>query len=334
MSNLNRIVQSPLFQPVAGCILFVAALAPLGGGPFAVYLATQVLIMGLFSMSFNMLFGYTGMLSFGHAAFFGVGAYAAALSLTKAGAGLFTAMILSVVVTLLAAAVIGFFSIKRTGIYFSMLTLAFGQMVHAIAFKWYSFTGGDNGIQGIPVPAISIGGFSIDMADPRNFYVLVVIVAAISIAVLRLIVVSPFGLTLRCIRENPDRTTFVGNSVMRYQWFIFLLASVFAGVAGGLWAGFQRYVSPDVIYWTISAEAVLMAVLGGSRTFFGPLIGAAIFVLLNDFITSQTHYWSAFMGAVLLVLVLFLPGGILGTLLRFVSRKPRAVPGSAERVGV
>lgn len=329
--NLGRVTQSPVFQPAVGCVLFAAAFAPLGGGPFAVYLATQVLIMGLFSMSFNMLFGYTGMLSFGHAAFFGVGAYAAALSLVKAGSGFFTALVLSMAVALLAAAVIGFFSIMRTGIYFSMLTLAFGQMVHAIAFKWYSFTGGDNGIQGIPVPALGFGGLSVDLSDPRTYYVLVVIAAAVLIAVLRLIVVSPFGLILRCIRENPDRTTFVGNSVKRYQWFIFLLAGAFAGLAGGLWAGFQRYVSPDVIYWTMSAEAVLMAVLGGSRTFFGPLIGAAIFVILNDFITSQTHYWSLFMGAVLLVLVLFLPGGILGTISQLAVRKSRA-SGPAERM--
>lgn len=325
MSYLNRVVQSPFFYTAIGCLLFAAAFAPLGGGRFTVYLATQVLIMGLFSMSFNMLFGYTGMLSFGHAAFFGVGAYAAALSLSRAGASLPTALLLSVVLALLAAAVIGFFSIKRTGIYFSMLTLAFGQMVHAIAFKWYSFTGGDNGIQGIPVPALGIGGISVDLSDPRTYYVLAVVVVAVSIAVLRLIVISPFGLILRCIRENPDRTTFAGNSVKFYLWLIFLLAGAFAGVAGGLWAGFQRYVSPDVIYWTVSAEAVLMAVLGGSRTFFGPFVGAAIFVLLNDYVTSQTHYWSAFMGAVLLLLVLFLPGGILGALGRLVSRKPPAV---------
>ncbi len=297
-------------------ILVLAALAALPWITpyFYIFIVTEILILGLFAASFNLIFGYTGMLSFGHAAFFGVGAYATALLLQGVQWPLLACLLVAVVAGAVLALIIGFFSVRLNEVYFSMLTLAFGMMVFAVVHQWRSVTNGSDGIAGFRVGSLGLG-LDLALANPSVYYHVVLVIVVIATAILYLICRSSFGLILRAIRQNPERVAFCGLNVKSYRLAAFTIAGAFAGLAGGLMAPFLRIASPELVHWSMSAEPVLMSILGGTGYFLGPFFGAAMFVLLETWITSMTHAWMLVLGIILALMVMFFRRGVLGTFL-------------------
>jgi branched-chain amino acid transport system permease protein len=304
--------------------LLLLLLVPLFAGRFYQYLLTQIFVASLMAIAFNLLLGTTGLLSFGQAAFFGVGAYTVGLLLTKAGFGTLPALVLSPVVAAAVAGIIGFFCVRLSGVHFAMLTLAFGQLIFAVVFKWYGFTGGDNGIQGIRVNPIPFGGMgALDLGSTQAMYYFVLVVVGLSVELLRRIRSSPFGATLKAIRENSQRASFLGVNIKLYQWTVFVVAGAFTGLAGGLYALMEKSISPEIIHWSKSAEPVFMTIIGGIYTFAGPAVGAVVYVILNSYLVAWTEKWALVLGLVLLTLVLLLPGGVVG----YVNEKARQTLG-------
>jgi branched-chain amino acid transport system permease protein len=287
-----------------GLIFIGALILPLVVGEFWVHVAVEILILGLFAVSFNMIFGYMGQLSFGHAAYYGVGAYATGMLLVKASIPLPICLAASMIAAGICALIFGYFCVRLTGIYFAILTLAFGQLMYYIIFQWYSFTGGDDGLQGIIPPDFLFGATS-------YYYFTVLIVTAALIA-MWYISKSPFGYTMRAIRDNADRTRFLGINVRRYMLINFVVAAMFAGLAGGLLGPFNRSVAPDLCNWHQSGVPVFMTVIGGPLGFLGPMIGSVIFTFLMAFVTGFTEYWPLTIGLIIIFVVLFMPGGVLG----------------------
>jgi branched-chain amino acid transport system permease protein len=284
----------------------VALLLPRIVGPFGLLVAVEMLAFALFACSLNLLMGYGGMLSFGHAAYFGLGAYGAALLLTRGELPMLLAAALAPLVAALGALLFGVFCVRLRGIYFAMLTLAFAQVAYTVIFQWYDFTGGDNGILGIwPAPGLS---------SPAGYYYFTLGVTAAAVWLLRAILRSPFGMTLRAVRDNPRRAVTVGLNVFLHQLTAFVLAGFFAGVAGAVFAFQKGSVFPDYLFVVKSLEPLVMILLGGMQTFVGPLAGAALYKLLDTVVTSYVEYWSAVLGVILLVLVLLCPQGVVGYL--------------------
>lgn len=291
-------------------VLVALALLPFIATQFFLVLATEVLLLGLFALSFNLLFGYTGMLSFGQAAFFATGGYTVALLLVR-GWPLPVAFVAGIVAATAAALVLGWLSVRLNAIYFAMLTLAWGMMVFTAAFQWRDLTGGSDGITNLPIGVVA----GIDFADFRVFYLVALTVTALCAWLLWRIVHSPFGQMLIAIRENAERIAFTGIDVRRYQLAAFVVAGLFAGVAGALFVPFARIAAPSMAHWTRSAEPILMTILGGPGTFFGPVVGSAIFIYLRNFVTARTEFWNLVLGLILLPMVLVFRGGIVGFLL-------------------
>ncbi len=281
-------------------------LLPLTESRFYVFLATDILIMGLFAVSLNLLLGYTGLVSFGHAAYFGVGAYTCTLMMQKAGAAFPISFVAAGVLGALVALVIGFFCVQLTKIYFAMLTLAFSQIVWAIVFKWNSLTNGDTGIIGINFPQ--------HLDSPTRFYYFTLAVIVVSFYFLRRLVNSPFGRVLTTIRENPERTQFIGINVKLFQLIAFMVSGFFAAIAGALFGIFNHSIFPDFIFWSQGAEVLIMSLLGGIYNFFGPVVGAAVLLYLRMQVTSYTQYWPIILGTILALILFFFPGGIVGFL--------------------
>ena len=302
-------------------IIFVVLLVlPAFIGEYYTNLAIKIYIMALLDCSFNLLLGYTGLLSFGQAAYFAVGAYACALILKLVVPSVVVAIPVAVIISAAFALFFGYFCVRLTAIYFSMLTLAVGQIIYTIAFKWESLTGGDNGMAGIPSPPLNLGLFTIDLSNAYHYYYFALVLISCAIAILHLIVNSPFGATLKAIRENPERASFTGQNVRRFQLISFVIAGTFCGLAGAIFAPFEKFVSPELTYWSKSAEIVLVSILGGIYTFVGPMVGSAVMILLEDYISTYTSYWSIFLGAVLIVFVIFMPDGIVGRLNRLLHK--------------
>ena len=299
-------------------IVFVAALAiPWIGSRYYTFLATQIAILSLFAVSFNLLLGTTGLVSFGHAAYFGLGAYATGLLMKELSVPFLPALLAGGLMPAAFAAVFGFFCVRLTKIYFSMLTLAFAQIVWAICFQWNEVTGGDQGISGIPYPELgwmsSIPGLSGFRAGDY-FYMATLAIVALCVAALQRITDSPFGRLLTTIRENPERASFVGVDVRRYELAAFVVAGGFAGISGALFGIFNRGVFADFMFWPKSAEVMIMTILGGMNHFWGPVVGTVAMVVLNQQITSYTEYWPLVLGSILLVLLFVFPGGLVGAL--------------------
>jgi branched-chain amino acid transport system permease protein len=273
--------------------------------------------MGIAALGFNLLLGYTGLLSFGHSAYFGIGAYAAAflvkyLHTTSMELFLGGGFLASVVVS----ALFGFFCVRYTRIFFGILTLALSQVLWSLAFKFFWVTGGTDGLR-VPTPTL-LGGFLQASQDKVTFlahayyyYVLVIFFACV--AVMWVIVHSPFGKALQAIRDNETRAEFVGVEVRKYRFVAFLISGVFTGLAGVLWAPLNGLTTPDILYWPFSGEIVFLTVLGGFRTFAGPIVGAVVFNYLKTYAVGYTVYWQMLLGSVLVILVLSMPAGILGT---------------------
>ena len=280
----------------------------MGWADFWIIFLTEAFIWSLFAVAFNLLMGYGGLISFGQAAYLGIGGYTAGLLLKYiVWMNFYVALIAAPIGGALAALVIGYFCIRRTHIYFAILTLAFGHIVYLIAFKWYDFTGGDNGLIGIPVPEW--------IKDPTfaNYYKFVLVIAVASIYLLWRIVNSPFGKTLMAIRENEVRADFVGIDVQRYKLYAFMIAGAFSGLAGALIMINERSVYPDLAHWTQSTQVLLMSLLGGVYTFFGPIVGAFLLLTLDADITQNyPEIWQLFLGGILVLILFGLPGGIVG----------------------
>ena len=286
------------------------------------------LIFGIAAMGFNLLLGYTGLLSFGHSAFFGVGAYTAGflikyLNLKSMEAFLLAGMLGSAIV----AVVFGAACVRYTRIFFSILTLALSQVLWALALKFFWITGGTDGMR-IPTPTL-LGGLVNTGGDKLTFlattyYYYVLVAFSVCLALMWLIVNSPFGKALQAIRDNETRAEFIGIPVRSYRWAAFIMSGLFTGVAGALWAPLEGHVTPDVLYWPFSGEIVFMTVLGGFKSFAGPLLGAVVFNDLKAYAVGYTSYWQALLGVVLVVLVLTMPTGLIGVLSRVTSRLRRS----------
>jgi branched-chain amino acid transport system permease protein len=308
-------------------VVFLAALPiPWMGSRYDTFLGTQIAIDALFAVSLNLLLGTTGLVSFGHVAYFGVGAYVCGI-LMKTYAVPFTLALPAAAAGAAGfALVFGFFYVRLTKIYFAMLTLAFSQIVWAICFKWNDVTGGDQGLPDVPYPDLdwisAIPGFD-GLRIGGEFYLLTLVLVALSLAAIRRIIASPFGRMLTTIRENPERAAFIGVDVRAYELAAFVIAGGFAGIAGALFGIFNRGVFADYVYWPKSAEVMIMTILGGIDYFWGPVVGAATLVLLNQEITSWTEYWPLVLGVMLLVLLFAFPGGIVGGIAAGLARLGR-----------
>jgi len=297
-------------------IVFLFACAvPWIGSRYNTFLAEQIAIDALFAVSLNLLLGTTGLVSFGHVAYFGVGAYVCGILMKTYDLPFIVAFPAAGLGTALFALVSGFFCVRLIKLYFAMLTLAFSQIVWAIAYKWNDVTGGDQGLPDIPFPNLdwmnAIPGLgSLKTAD--QFYLLTIALIAVSLAAVHRIVRSPFGRVLTTIRDNPERAAFIGVNVRAYQLAAFVVAGAFAGFAGALYGIFSRGVFADYVFWSKSAEVMIMTILGGMDYFWGPPVGALALVWLNQQVTDYTEYWPFVLGAILLVLLFVFPGGIVG----------------------
>jgi branched-chain amino acid transport system permease protein len=289
-------------------------LPAIGGYP---ELGTQVVVLGLAAMSLNFLLGYTGVLSFGHAAYFGLGAYGVGMTIRYLVPSTGIGILVGTLVGTLAAAIIGPLIIRLRGVYFAMVTIAFGQVFYFVAFRWNTVTGGDDGLTGWTRMPLNFGFTTVDIQNkPYAFYYLVLVMFAVAVGLMALLLRSPFGRTLIAIRENERRARFLGIPVDQHIWMSWVISCGFVSLAGALYALLNNFVDPRALYWTQSGDFVIMAVLGGMRSFWGPLIGAAIYVVLRDYVSSMTANWQSFIGLFFVLVVLFFPRGVLGVIRR------------------
>jgi branched-chain amino acid transport system permease protein len=282
-------------------------------------LGTRVLVMALAAMSLNFLLGFTGVLSFGHAAYFGLGAYGVGMVLKFLVPSTLLGLLVGVAVGTVAAAIIGAMIVRLRGVYFAMVTIAFGQVFYFIAFRWNSVTGGDDGMTGWKRQPIDLGFAQLDIGNDRVFFYLVLALFAAAVGIMALLLRSPFGRTLLAIRENERRARYLGIPVERHIWLSFVISCAFVSLAGTLYALLNNFTDPRALRWDLSGNFVIMAVLGGMRSFWGPLIGAAIFVALQDYVSSQTSNWMSIIGLFFVLVVLFFPRGVLGVFKRKAS---------------
>lgn len=299
--------------------LALAALILIGlfADRFTLYLTSRVMILSIFALGYNILFGRTGLLSFGHAAFYAAGAYGLGLFSIHVSPHPLIGILVGVACACLLAAVIGFFCVRQTEIYFAMLTLAFGMMVFSLIWNMRSVTGGDDGLVGIMRAPISLGIVSIPIIKPQYYYFLVLCFFIISVFLIYRIRLSPFGLVLAGIRENDRRVEFAGVSLKNYRLGAFILSGTFAGLAGALGTLLESNTSPFSAHWSHSAAPVLVSLIGGIQTFTGPLVGSVVFIVLREMIERFTHNWMLWFGLILLVIIMGFRGGIVGALSGF-----------------
>jgi branched-chain amino acid transport system permease protein len=296
-------------------LILVPVWLPLLGGYTA--LAGRVLVFALAAMGLNLLLGFTGVLSFGHAAYFGLGAYGAGLTLKYVVASTPLAMLAGTLLGGLAGTLFGALIVRRRGVYFAMCTIAFGQLWYYLAYSWNDFTGGFDGLRGFHREPIGFGPFTLDIAASGNaFYYFLLAVFAVAVTLMGILVRSPFGHTLRAIRENERRARFLGIPVERQVWLSFSISCFFTAFAGTLYALLNNFADPLALHYSLSGYFVVMTVMGGMRAFWGPLIGATVFVALQDYISSMTVNWMSFVGVIFILVVLFFPRGLLGVRLR------------------
>jgi len=304
-------------RALALAVLGALALLPWVLARHQLSILVDLLIFGLFAMSLDLILGYTGMVSFGHAAYFGLGAYGSALVLIHFEQPVPVALLAGALLAGLVAAPVGWFSTRATGIYFAMLTLAFAQLLYTVAYKWRELTGGSDGIAGVPKTTLFWGGPS--LAEPRLFYFLVAACVVLSLVACRALVRSPFGRALQAIRENERRFVSLGRDPRPFKVVVFVIAAVFAGLAGALFAPFRGFASPEVMFWVLSGQGLMMVITGGIGTLVGPVLGAMVFILVQEILSSYTEHWMLFTGVVFVLIVIFLPGGVVGTTRRWLE---------------
>ncbi|HUW38855.1 MAG TPA: branched-chain amino acid ABC transporter permease [Rhodocyclaceae bacterium] len=313
MSDLNR-------QRAGAALVWLVLLTmPYWMGMIGGYteLGTRVLVLGLAAMALNFLLGFTGVLSFGHAAYFGLGAYGAGMAIKYLAPSTPLSIVVGVILGTLAGAIVGALIVKLRGVYFAMVTIAFGQVFFFIAIRWNAVTGGDDGLTGWHRHALDLGFGKIDiLGSDKAFYYLVLLLFAIAVGLMALLLRSPFGRTLLAIRENERRARFLGLPIEQHIWLSFVISCLFASLAGTMFALLSNFIDPRALHWSQSGNFVIMAVLGGMRSFWGPLVGAAIFVVLQDFVSSHTENWMSVIGLFFVLVVMFFPRGVLGMLRR------------------
>ncbi|HME42293.1 MAG TPA: branched-chain amino acid ABC transporter permease [Syntrophorhabdales bacterium] len=285
-------------------ILAILAIAPLGLPRFYTYLIALIVTTGLLSTSLNFVLGFGGIYQFHHAVFYGAGAYGAAIMISKLGYSGWLGFVVGPLVAAALSFVIGLICVRLSKLYYGMLQISLGSLVWAIVYRWYGFTGGDDGIHGIPMPEL--------VGSPLGAYYFTLIVGGLSLLVMHRILNSPFGSTLQGIRDNAVRSQAVGVNVRRHQLAAVVIAGFFGGVAGVLFVVVDNSVFPDMMFWTLSLEITIMALLGGWLTFLGPMLGAAVTVSLRTFVSGFTDYWTLILGILLVLVILFLPEGLLG----------------------
>ena len=305
-------------------VLLALIVLPFVVPPYQTVLLSYGLVFAIAALGFNLLLGYTGLLSFGHSAYFGAGAYAVAFIVKYAKLDSMEAFVLGGIVASGAiAALFGLLCVRYTRIFFGILTMALSQVLWSLAFKFFWVTGGSDGLR-VPTPTL-LGGYVRAGNDKFEFlshryYYYVLAMFVICVAVMWVIVHSPFGKALQAIRDNETRAEFVGVQVWHYRWVAFVISGVFTGIAGALWVPLNGLTTPDILHWTFSGKMVFFTVLGGFQTFFGPIVGAVIYNYLETYAVGHTVYWQMVLGIVLVVLVLALPAGIVGTLRRLALR--------------
>ena len=275
---------------------------------FYTYILAVIFVTSLLAMSLNLAVGQGGLFQFHHSAFYGVGAYSIALMITRASLPMWVGFIAGPIIAAFVGLLVGWLCVRLTSLYFGMLQISLGSLIWAIAFRWYGLTGGDDGIHGIPMPS--------SLSSLNSSYYFIMVFVLVSLLVLYLIFKSPFGATLMAIRDNPERCEAVGINVRRHQLIAIVIATFFAGIAGVLFVVLEGSVFPDMMFWVFSLEVFIMCLLGGWFTFAGPILGAAITVSLRTFVGIYTEYWTLILGVMLILLIFFLPEGIMGYFLK------------------
>ncbi len=294
------------FGPIAA-LLIALVILPSIIPRFYIYILAVIFVTALLAMSLNMVVGHGGLFQFHHGAFYGVGAYTVALMLTKTSLPMWVGFVAGPFMAAFVGLLIGLFCVRLTRLYFGMLQISLGSLIWAIAFRWYSFTGGDDGIHGIPLPSL--------ISSTTGAYYFGLILLIVSLIVMYLVFKSPFGATLQAIRDNPERCEAIGINVRRHQLIAIVIATFFAGIAGVLFVVVEGSVFPDLLFWVFSLEIFIMCLLGGWFTFAGPILGAAIMISLRTFAGIYTEYWTLILGIILILLIFFLPEGVWGYLL-------------------
>ena len=289
-------------------LLVLLLLAPQVLSRFYIYLGALIFAIALLATSLNLVLGFGGMYQFHHAVFYGAGAYAFALFATKSGLPAWFGYIIAPFCSAILGLVMGLITVRLSQLYFGMLQISLGSLVWAITYRWYSFTGGDDGIHGVPLPDL--------ISTSSGAYYFNLIVTAACLFLMYMIVNSPFGRTFQGIRDNPERCEAVGVNVQKQKLVGLIIAAFFAGVAGTLFVTVEGSVFPDLMFWTLSLEILIMCLLGGWFIFMGPTLGAAIIISLRTFVGIYTEYWTLILGIVLMLLIFFLPEGVLGLFLK------------------
>ncbi len=310
---LRRASKTYLIAAALLGLALVALPAVTAGSPYTVVLMIDLLVAALFAASLNFIMGPAGMHSFGHAAYFGLGAYGAALLVRSTGMPMEVSLLVAPLVSALGALIFGWFAVRLSGVYLAMLTLAFAQITWAITYQWDSFTGGSNGLTGV-WPAQWL-------ADKQNYYYLTLFMVVAGVLLLRRILFSPFGYALRAGRDSVLRADAIGIDVKRMQWLAFMIAGTFAGLAGALYAFSKGSISPETLSVGKSVDGLVMVLLGGIQTLAGPVVGAVTFTWLHDTVARNTDYWRAMLGAIIIILVLLFPQGIAGFVKQLADRR-------------
>jgi len=285
---------------------------------FYVYLISLMFVYGLLATSLNVVLGYGGVFQFHHCVFYGLGGYATALFLTKTGAPFFVSFLAGGFAAAVLSFVMGLITVRLSKLYFGMLQISLGSLVWAIVYRWYSFTGGDDGIHGISLPDV--------ISSQKGAYYFTLIVTLVSLFIIYRIIKSPFGSVLQGIRENPARSGMIGINVKKHILTALVIGGFFGGVAGALFVVVDKTVFPDMLFWTLSLEVLIMCLIGGWFNFFGPMLGAAVVIALRTFVSGYTVYWALVYGIVMIFVIFFLPNGVLGYLQqKFKPTKGRAV---------
>ena len=300
---VKEIIGSKWFVFSAGLLLILLVL-PFFIPRFYVYILALIYVTALLAMSLNLVVGHGGLFQFHHGVFYGVGAYTVALMLKKTLLPMWAGFIAGPIVAAMIGLIIGWLCVRLNRLYFGMLQISLGSLIWVIVFRWYSFTGGDDGIPGIPMPSL--------LSSLKNSYYFILIILVICLIIMYLILKSPFGNTLQAIRDNPQRCEAIGINVKRHQLIAIVIATFFAGIAGVLFVALERCVFTDLLFWTLSLEIFIMCLLGGWFTFAGPILGAAIMVALRTFVGIFTEYWTLVLGIILILIIFFLPEGVMG----------------------
>jgi branched-chain amino acid transport system permease protein len=321
-----------LLAAAAAAVLVVLALLPPIIGLYQTQLLTYGLIAAIAALGFNLLLGYTGLLSFGHSAFFGIGAYTVAFLLRDAGIRSMELYILiGIPVAAIASALFGYICVRHTRIFFGILTLALSQVLWTLTYKFFWVTGGSDGLR-VARPTLLAGMVTFTGRDAfqrfiNGYYYYVLVIFALSVVLMWVIVHSPFGKALQAIRDNETRAAFLGLRIHRFRWVAFLISGTFTGLAGILWVPLNGLTTPEVLYWPFSGEIVFTALLGGFRNFTGPIVGGIVFTYLKTYAVAMTEYWQLALGVVLVLMVMLLPTGIVGAITTLANKlRPKEKP--------